>query len=127
MTLVTLLRDLRRTLLEPGVLAGAPDDKRAAAHMLLSQLGKWLDRLPPKSNPERIPHDALNAARAKRGGRAIAAYLLNAGVDDDGTTAFVDLLTDLMHWGAANGIAVDEALWSAQNHASAEGLKEVSP
>lgn len=127
MTLVKLLRDLRKTLREPGVLA-ASGARAAAINLLLSRLGHWLDRLPGKDDPERIPNDALNAARAKRGGRAVAAYQLTRNMDgEDKSTVLTDLLADLMHWGAASGIDVADALWSAQNHASAEGLKEVSP
>lgn len=126
MTLVKLLRDLTVTLEDRGLISREPEHAQQALVLgvLLSRLRALLNRLPDNTDDEAVKASGPNGHRAKRGGRALAAYRLSRpnSQDEPDETMLIDLLADLLHWGAAKGVDVSQALATAQNHAVSEGV-----
>jgi hypothetical protein len=67
--------------------------------------------------------EGMNDSRAEWAGKAIAAFKLETGADDEDVLG--DLLADLMHWSDRNNYDFQKALSRAQGHYEAETGGEV--
>jgi hypothetical protein len=65
---------------------------------------------------------SLNMKRIEQGRQAVAGY----NGDWDEWTNLIDLLADVMHWAASEGLSFDEALRIARNHFAAEAEDEAT-
>ena len=73
-------------------------------------------KLPP--DPE-----GMNDSRAEWAGKAIAAFQLETGTDDEDVLG--DLIADLMHWADRNNYDFEAALFRAQGNYRTETGGEV--
>jgi hypothetical protein len=65
-----------------------------------------------------------NALRALWAGSAVAAYRASHKGDDDPQVALADLLCDLQHYAAAEGLGFDDALGTADRNYAEETASE---